>query len=130
VGSTSYQDADWLGFEGPDLEAVIDLGAPTEVRRAAVRCLQNTGVGIYLPTKVEVALSEDGREFRPAVEAKSEVSPREAGPLVRVIGADMKAQPARFVRVRAVNTGVIPAGQPAAGQKAWLFVDEIVVAER
>lgn len=127
IGTTEYQVGEWLGFEGPDLEAVIDLGSPTEVRAVAVRCLQATGVGIYLPTKVEVALSNDGREFRPAAEAKSEVSQKEAGPLVRAIEAQVKAVPARYVRVRAVNVGTIPAGHPAAGRKAWLFVDEILV---
>jgi len=32
----------------------------------------------------------------------------------------------RYLRVKAVNVGAIPEGQPAAGAKEWLFVDEIV----
>jgi hypothetical protein len=127
VGTAEYQAGEWLGFEGPDLEAVIDLGAPTEVRTVAARCLQATGVGIYLPVKVEVAVSQDGKLFQPAAEAKGDVSQKEPGPLVRSVGAELKPQLARFLRLRAVNVGVIPADHPAAGRKAWLFVDEILV---
>ena len=106
---------------------MIDLGAPTEVRTVAARCLHATGVGIYLPVKVEVALSQDGTQFQPAAEAKVDVSQKEPGPLVRSVGVELKPQLARFIRVRAVNVGAIPAGQPAASHKAWLFVDEILV---
>jgi hypothetical protein len=35
--------------------------------------------------------------------------------------------PARYVRVRARNRGLLPDWHPAAGEYAWLFVDEIVV---
>jgi hexosaminidase len=93
----------------------------------AARCLQATGVGIYLPVKVEVAVSQDGKLFQPAAEAKGDVSQKEPGPLVRSVGAELKPQLARFLRLRAVNVGVIPADHPAAGRKAWLFVDEILV---
>ena len=33
----------------------------------------------------------------------------------------------RFVKVVVTNWGEIPAGNPGAGNKAWLFVDEIEV---
>ena len=127
VGTSDYLAGEWLGFEGSDLEAVIDLGAPTEIQTVAARCLQAAGVGIYLPAKVEVALSLDEKRFPPTVEAKGDVSRNEPGPLVHDVRAEVKPQLARYVRVRAVNVGVIPAGHPAAGHKAWLFVDEILV---
>jgi hexosaminidase len=35
--------------------------------------------------------------------------------------------PARFVRVRARNVGICPSWHPGAGEKCWVFIDEIVV---
>ena len=96
----------------------------------AVRCLQSTAVGIYLPAKVEVALSQDGKDFAAVAEAKGDVPPEETGPLVRSVRVEIgpaKPQSARFVRVKARNVRTIPAGHPAAGEKAWLFADEILV---
>jgi hexosaminidase len=34
---------------------------------------------------------------------------------------------ARYVRVVAETTGIIPDGKPGAGNPAWLFADEIVI---
>jgi hexosaminidase len=34
---------------------------------------------------------------------------------------------ARYIRVTAANIGTCPPGHKAAGAKAWLFIDEIMV---
>ena len=36
-------------------------------------------------------------------------------------------QSARFIKLVAKNYGMIPDGKPGAGNKAWLFADEIQV---
>lgn len=36
-------------------------------------------------------------------------------------------QNARYVRLRAVNFGKIPAWHPGSGGDAWIFVDEITI---
>jgi hypothetical protein len=57
----------------------------------------------------------------------SPVSLQEPGPLTRSIAAADLNLRARYVKMRGVNIGTIPAGHPAAGAKAWLFVDELMV---
>jgi hexosaminidase len=36
-------------------------------------------------------------------------------------------QSAKYLKVMIENAGIIPAGNPGADSKAWLFVDEISV---
>jgi hexosaminidase len=36
-------------------------------------------------------------------------------------------QQAKFIKIKIENAGIIPAGNPGADSKAWLFVDEIGV---
>ena len=103
---------------------VVDLA---EVGKVVVRCLRSTDVGIYLPARVEVDLSLDGKDFGPPVAVENGGPPGPPGPAVRSIEARPGRRPARYVRVRAVNVGSIPAGQPGAGTPAWLFVDEVLV---
>jgi hexosaminidase len=57
----------------------------------------------------------------------SPVPPREAGPLAEVFVAKDLNVRARCVRVHARNLARIPGWHPAAGQKAWLFADELMV---
>ena len=127
LATTDYHHASWQGYWGTDLLATIDLGTAQPVHRVRVRFLQQVSVGIFLPTTVEVALSPDGRNFEPPVTLKPDVPEREAGPLIKTLTAELDQRPARFVRVRARNLGTIPDWHTARREKAWLFVDEILV---
>jgi hypothetical protein len=127
VNPANYQAGEWLGFQGADLEAVIDLGTQQKLWSVAVRCLQSTDVGIYLPAKVEVAVSSDGETYDSVGEVQVSSAYAERGPLIRMLAVELTTQTARFVRVRVCNEGAIPVGYPAAGLPAWLFVDEICV---
>ena len=49
-----------------------------------------------------------------------------SGP-VRLLIRESKPAKARFLKIRAKNVGYCPAGSPGEGEKAWLFVDEIIV---
>jgi hypothetical protein len=125
VGNSDHT-AEWLGFHGRDLEATIDLGEPTRVDTVAVRCLEQHGLGIFLPEAIAIEASDDGETFRPAARLPLAAAAPGAGSTVESFSAAV-GQPARFIRLRVQNLGTLPAGHPAAGQPAWLFVDEILV---
>jgi hexosaminidase len=125
-GSISSTDGRWQGFEGDDLEAVIDLGAEVRVRRIEAGFLRNINSWIFPPLSVEFALSLDGRTF--AVVAKKEnAEPVTASDAAIWTAAAEAGARARYVRVRAKNVGVCPPWHPGAGGKTWLFIDEIVI---
>lgn len=126
VGSDErYGDAEWLGFEGKDFEAVIDFGEPVAIRRVALRFFNGPGQWIYPPKSVQLSLGDFPGQF--GQELSSNIMPANAlsGKIIR--HAMMVNSKARFLRVRIPNYGVIPDGQQGAGHKAWLFVDEIEV---
>ena len=64
LGMAYHGAAEWLGFMGTDLEAVVDLGAPMKIRRLSLNCLQSTRVGVFLPKQVEFAVSQNGKQFQ------------------------------------------------------------------
>jgi hypothetical protein len=126
LGSRDHQDAAWLGFEGSDLEAVVDLGQVREVRSIGLDCLQAQGSWIFLPRAVTFALSRDGTSWESVGERSLELPP---DPAVAVQRVEVTFPPSttRFVRVRARNLGCCPPWHAGAGGLAWLFVDEIVI---
>jgi hexosaminidase len=115
---------DWLGWIGEDLDATIDLGRMDTVRSVALHTLDQNGSWIYLPKMVEVMVSDDGKEFRPAGSSSEFV-----GDTLTMGWITVKMDPVvtRYVRVVARNYGLIPDGSPGAGTKAWVFGDEILV---
>jgi len=126
-GKSDYQDPAWMGFEKEDLEAVIDFGERRAIYKVGIDCLEYVEFLIFLPTRIELAVSEDGKKFKVIGQVtEPEIKKIEGGP-VKLIEKSFKPVKARFLRMRAKNQGACPPGLAGAGEKAWLFVDEIKI---
>lgn len=111
--------------------AGFDLGKTTKIARLGVSALQSNRLGIYLPSRVEFSVSTDGEAFTSVAEVKPLRQPETTGVARELMLSNLlDGVEARHIRVRTVNLGVIPAGLHAAGQPAWMFLDEIVVNPR
>lgn len=115
---------EFIGYNGNDLEATIDLGAAQKISRVVLHTLDQGGSWVYPPASVEIQVSTDGKKFRPAGKTSS-FTPVQGGDGVMTVS--MAGTTARYVRVIAKNYGVIPEGKAGAGQKGWLFADEIEI---
>jgi hexosaminidase len=119
---------EFLGFSGTDLDVTIDLGAITGVSKITLHTLGQSGSWIYQPAKVEVqylmSLDTDNTPIMAPLKMASVDVQQLNGHLKITVPGNYNC---RYVRVIAKNYGVIPAGNPGAGEKAWLFADEIEV---
>jgi hypothetical protein len=117
----------WLGFEGEDMEATIDLGAAREVSSISVDFLQDIESWIFMPLTVEFSISEDGRRYRDIGGVKNTVPEDKYGATIEPFRVRFEPVKARFVRVRGINMKTCPGWHKGAGGKAWIFTDEITV---
>jgi hexosaminidase len=115
---------DWMGWVGDDLEATIDLGKAEEISSVKIHTLEQNGSWIYLPKYVEVKSSNDGTNFTSL--GRSTVFTKDNLTMGWII-VSIPPTKARYIKLTAKNYGVIPDGQSGAGNKAWLFADEIQV---
>ena len=126
-GSIDYRGGDWQGFEGKDVEIVIDLGEAKAVTAIKAGFLQNIGPRIFLPTRVSFDLSVDGGRFLEVASLTHDVPLDEATPTRRYFDAPVSSVQARYVRIRISAIGVCPAGHEQAGAPAWVYLDEVIV---
>ena len=126
-GTTNWSGGGWQGYQGKDLVAVIDLGAVQKVSKVSAGFLQDMGSWIWMPRRMEIEFSLNGKTFSPAQSVENEVSEKQEGVVIRELVKTFTAQNARYVRIRAVNFGKIPAWHPGSGGDAWIFADEIIV---
>jgi hexosaminidase len=119
---------EFLGFNGTDLDATIDLGKITDIKKITLHILEQPGSWIYAPSKVQVqylmSLDTDEKPMMGKTIMNS-VEVEQGKGLDKVEIAS--AQSCRYIRVIAKNYGIIPSGNPGAGNPAWLFADEIEV---
>lgn len=117
----SWSGNEWLGFSGTNLNCTIDLGAVDTIMAVSAGFLEDKTSWIYLPSSMEISVSLDGKKF-----TRIGIVPVVKDDRVITNGI-YKFDPtaARYVRIIANNIGTIPQGNPGAGNKAWLFVDEV-----
>lgn len=128
VGSdTRYGDKEWLGFWGDDLEIEIAFDEPTEVNEIQLRFYHTPGQWIYSPKSYDLHLeTKMGR-----------ISDRVFIPKGNENLITYKYNSERFkgyedmmfykLELIIPNYGTIPDGAQGAGNKAWTFIDEIII---
>ena len=126
-GSDDFRTGAWQGYQGVDLEAVVDLGRTRPIERIAVGFLQDQNSWIFMPTEVELAVSADGESYEVVGVVENEVPQDAEGAIVEDFAKEGVKREARYVRVRARNIGLCPGWHKGAGHKAWIFADEIVI---
>lgn len=124
AGKGGIGSEEWLGWQGPDMEAVIDLGKAQSISTVNLHVLDQQPSWVYLPQYVEAFASADGKSWQPLGKTSEAVKEENNAASLTI---PFTATTARFVKVIAKNYGTIAAGNPGAGSKAWLFVDEIGV---
>jgi hexosaminidase len=127
-GTLDFRDGLWQGWNGPDLEAVVDLGGTQPIAAVEGSFQQTMRSWILLPRDFTVWLSDDGATWREAGTATHDQPAERADPFIyRMTIAAPAGTTARWVKVRARAYGALPAWHPGAGGPAWIFCDEIVV---
>ncbi len=117
---------EFLGFNGTDCEAVIDLGSSQLVSFVVVNCLRQTSSWIWRPQSAEVFGSGEGQNWY-SLKMTDDFEDKNDGTGKGMMTMSFRATYAQYLKVVVTNWGEIPAGNPGAGNKAWLFVDEIEV---
>ncbi len=121
---------DWLGFQGVDMEATIELAVPTYISTVKVGICHEPNDWVVWPKGVWVSFSKDGKDFTEWQNAELPVfnSPDKMQGHGRIEARVLvNEKQAKFVRVKVENQGVLPEWHPYKGEKAWVMVDEVSV---
>lgn len=125
-GSMDYTDLEWLGFEGNDFEAVIDMEQDAMINEIECGFLINQKSWIFSPEQVDFLISNDGVNYTMINSIKENASRRNNYQQVKRFKTEV-GKKARFLKVHAKSIVNCPDWHPGAGARCWLFVDEIVV---
>jgi hexosaminidase len=111
--ATDHMNLHWLGFEGKNLDATIDMGRELDIHEVGAHFMQSVGLGIYIPGQLNVLVSNDGKEFRTVGSVK--YPPDEKPMYMHSLSVKLKDVRGRYVRVVGLTRGM------------WTFADEVFV---
>jgi hypothetical protein len=126
-GGDNFRTGAWQGYEGVDIDATIDLGKPEEIHAISMGFLQDEGSWIFFPLQVDFFVSSDGKEYGKPSTVLNDIPEQQKGPFTKEFSVAMKGDKVRYIKVVAKNRGICPPWHIGAGQKAWIFADEISV---
>jgi beta-galactosidase len=129
-GASGDWHSDWLGFEGIDMEATIELAVPTTINTVKIGLCHEPNDWVMWPKSVWVCFSKDGKEFTDWQRAELPVfdgsdKMQGFGRIEARLRTDGKQW--KYVRVKVENQGTLPEWHPYKGQKAWIMVDEVTI---
>ncbi len=125
-GSQSFNDGNWQGYEGEDIDVVIDLGSSYSINKIETQFLQAQGSWIFFPQSISFLTSKNGRRYREIHEQSIRLK-NDPGNKIINIKKLLKTRNARYIKIIARNIKTCPEWHPGNGGKAWLFMDEIIV---
>ncbi len=127
LGSLSYRDGRWQGFQGQDLNVILDLKKETKINEVSIRFLQSSSSYIFFPSDVKILFSDDGKNFHLGKEIKNTIDPSLYGTVVHKFTADFDNTEARYIQVIGVNSGNLLKGSHIPKSQCFLFSDEVTV---
>lgn len=124
---TDFRTGDWQGFEGVNLDFVVDLGNSRKINTVSTGFIQDENAWIFFPKRVQVEISEDGQHFTPAGTYVCSVSPSEKGVIQSDFVVKTDGIKGRYIRIIGETRGMCPDDHKGRGYPCWVFADEIKV---
>ena len=124
TGDPDYANGEWIGWEGTDMAAEIDLGKVKDISGLSADFLNATGSWVFLPNAVTFECSVNGRQWEPAGRVANEVAWDKFVDVRKTFSVNISLK-ARYIRVRAESRKTCPPGHGGAGSPCWMFADEI-----
>ncbi len=127
LGGSSFY-ANWLGYEGNDMEVVVDLGEPMKISTISLAFLQVTNHIVFFPTKVAYTASLDNEHYFNLGTINNPMPLTKESKVndIQFFKLDFDEKRCRYIKVKALNTKT-PYWHHAAGLPSWLFADEIII---
>ena len=128
LGGASFY-ANWLGFEGNHMEAVIDLEKEQNIKSVNTAFLQVVNHVVFFPKEVTYYISSDKKNFRKVATIKTTKPLVKKSKINDIEYFDAKFKPvkARYIKIKAQNMLTPPVWHHATGLPSWIFADEVIV---
>ncbi|WP_109302390.1 FN3 associated domain-containing protein [Aquimarina sp. AU474] len=128
-GSISFSDGKWAGFEGDNLITMINFEEPLAIESISVSSLQDAGSWILFPKRIEMYTRNENTSFRKIGTINYDATNEEESKEIRRkrFKLEFPKTNAKYIKIVVHNIGKLPKWHQGAGEKGWLFVDEILI---
>ena len=124
IGTDSFKSG-WQGYEGTDMEFIVDLLQQTKVSSFILNFVKSPSDWVLFPTEVVFSISLDGKSWKNMSAVKFEAAtpgPKE----IKAAAIKFAETETRYIKVAATSPKVLPAWHEYKGEPCWIFADELI----
>lgn len=125
-GTANWRLGNWQGYQGNDLEAIVDMGQVKPITKLSLGTLQDSRAWIVFPKYVQYWLSDDGKNYKLAATVNTKVNADNLEPQTQEFAVPLKAR-TRYIKLIAKQFGPLPEWHESKGSPSYIFADEITV---
>jgi predicted alpha-1,2-mannosidase len=126
-GTENWRAGEWQSYNGNDFEALIDLKKMKNVQQVKCHFLQDTRSWIWMPTKIEIFASKNGKDFVSVGTTQNKIDEKDETIQMASLQIGFTSLKTRYIKIKAKNYGIIPAWHLGAGNTSHLFISEVEV---
>ncbi|MES2773094.1 MAG: c-type cytochrome domain-containing protein [Bacteroidota bacterium] len=126
-GDLNFRSGTWLAWRQTAMEVMLVFNKPVPVKNITLSVLKATGSYIFPPQQIEVwggasknSLRLIGKTTPAQLTAMEPIS-------IKGYGCDINSTPVNCIKLKVTPIPRLPSWHPGKGQKAWIFVDEILL---
>lgn len=125
TGTDSYKSG-WQGYEGSDMELIVDLLTATKISTIKLNFVKNPSDWVLFPIEVVFSVSLDGKTWKDMKSSRFEAtSPGKKE--VKAAENNFPETEVRYIKVKASSPKVLPDWHEYKGEPCWIFADELIV---
>lgn len=127
-GDAEWRKGRWVGWEGKDVELLLDMGNAQPVTAVYSSFVQDSKPWILFPKAMEVYSSNDGKNFNLLFKQEVAVDGLDENVQTRRLGQKLTTPGQfRYLKIKLYHYGQLPAGHLGYPNSAYIFMDEVVV---
>jgi predicted alpha-1,2-mannosidase len=129
LGAKDFRTGTWQGYWDEDVIATVDLGSQKPINMVTVSFLRDQRSWIFLPSKVEILVSNNGTTFKSLGNQTLDTTTNTEDVIIKTLEFKQPKTNYRYVKLIAKKLGELPKwhlGYKHNG-RSWIFVDEISI---
>jgi uncharacterized membrane protein len=124
---TDVWSLNWLGFINTPMEVEMEFEGPQDISSLDLSIWNNVGARFFPPREVEIWTVKDGGEWEMVHQSSPNQPAKDEPSALKRISVPFKAEGIEKMRLIARPVSSLPAWHGAAGEKAWILIDEVVI---
>ncbi len=125
-GSFDFHASTWLGFNGGDLEVLLELEEAIPLHKVIVSTLIDHRSWIFSPRYMEIYASNNGDDYKLIGKSTMYEVEETAERRFQYLEAPCHTESATFIKIILKNIPYIPDWHVGQGDPSWMFIDEII----